>query len=163
LTQLSVKNHVTCPCKSTPKTPDGFISGTHSKTLGQFLGKRRLENDLFAKELASLIGVTEDTVLNWEKSRTYPSQNKIILLKERLDIDPFDLIKFDGAISDRQKSIIDLITERGSITRKCQDLLGLRQQYAQNELYFLYRLGVLRRAIGQRRKATYFLAEDIED
>jgi ligand-binding sensor domain-containing protein len=31
LTQLSVKNHVTCPCKSIPKTPDGFISGTHSK------------------------------------------------------------------------------------------------------------------------------------
>jgi len=83
---------------------------------------------------------------------------------EQLDIDPFDLIEFDGAIPDRQKSIINLITERWSITRReCQDLLGLRQQYAQNYLYFLYRLGVLRRTMGQRRKATYFLAADAED
>ncbi len=40
------------------------------------------------------MGVTEDTVLNWEKGRTYPSQKKLILLKERLDIDPFGLIEF---------------------------------------------------------------------
>lgn len=99
------------------------------KTLGEFIRRRRFEKDLFAKELANLIGVTEDTVLNWEKDRTYPSQRKIILLKERLDIDPFELIEFDGAISERQRSIIDLITERGSITRReCQELLGLRQQ-----------------------------------
>jgi transcriptional regulator with XRE-family HTH domain len=118
---------------------------------------------LFAKELASLIGVTEDTILNWEKDRTYPSQKKMLLLKERLGIDPFELTEFPGAISERQKSIINLITERGSITRKeCQDLLGLRQQYAQNYLYFLYRLGVLRRTLGKRRRATYFLARDIE-
>ncbi len=133
------------------------------KTLGELLRKCRLENDLFVKELANLIGVTEDTVLNWEKDRTCPSQKKIILLKERLDIDHFDLIEFDGAISERQKSIVNLITERGSITRReCQDLLGLRQQYAQNYLYFLYRLGVLRRTLGKRRRATYFLARDIE-
>jgi predicted HTH transcriptional regulator len=98
------------------------------KTLGEFLHKRRLENDLFAKE----------------------------------NVDPFDLVQF-GAISERQKSIVDLITERGSITRReCQEVLGLRQQYAQNDLYFLYRLGVLRRTMDQRRKATYFLARDME-
>jgi transcriptional regulator with XRE-family HTH domain len=134
------------------------------KTLGEFIRKRRLENDLFAKELASLIGVTEDTILNWEKGRTYPSQKKMLLLKERLDINPFDLIEFDGAISERQKSIINLITEKGEITRReCQELLGLRQQYAQNDLYFLYKLGVLRRIMGQRRKATYFLVGNAEN
>ncbi len=131
------------------------------KTLGEFIRRRRFENDLFAKELAKLIGVTEDTVLNWENSRTYPSQKKVILLKEHLNIDPFDLIEFDGAISERQKSIINLIIKRGSITRReCQELLGLRQQYAQNDLYFLYKLGVLRRTMEQRRKATYFFARD---
>jgi len=78
-------------------------------------------------------------------------------------MDPFDLIEFDGAVSERQKSILNLITERGSITRReCQELLGIRKQCAQNYLYFLYRLGVLRRTMGQRRKATYFLARDIE-
>jgi len=88
------------------------------KTLGEYIRRRRFENDLFAKELASLIGVTEDTVINWEKGRTYPSQKKVILLKERLNIDPFELIEFDGAISERQRSIVNLITERGSITRR---------------------------------------------
>jgi DeoR/GlpR family transcriptional regulator of sugar metabolism len=74
------------------------------------------------------------------------------------------LIEFDGAISERQKSIINLTIERGSITRReCQELLGIRKQYAQNDLYFLYRLGVLRRTMGPRRKATYFLARDMED
>jgi transcriptional regulator with XRE-family HTH domain len=134
------------------------------KTLGEFIRRRRFEKNLLAKELADLIGVTEDTILNWEKDRTYPSQRKIILLKERLDIDPFELIEFNGAISERQKSIINLITERGSVTRReCQEFLGLRQQYAQNNLYFLYRLGVLRRTVGRRQKATYFLARDMQD
>jgi len=110
------------------------------------------------------MNVTEDTVLNWEKDRTYPSQRRIILLKERLDIDPFELIEFEGAISERQRSILDLITERGSITRtECQTLVGLRQPYAQNYLYFLYRLGVLGRTLGSRKKATYSLARDMED
>ena len=134
------------------------------KTLGEFIRRLRFEKDLSAKELASLIDVTKDTILNWEKGRTCPPQEKVILLKERLDIDPFELIEFDGAISERQRSIINLITERGSITRReCQESLELRQQYAQNYLYFLCRLGVLGRALGQRRKATYFLARDMED
>ena len=58
------------------------------QTLDKFIRKRRFENDLFAKEFASLMGVSEDTVLNWERGRTYPSQKKVLLLKERLNIDP---------------------------------------------------------------------------
>ena len=79
-------------------------------------------------------------------------------------MNPFELIEFDGAISERQKSIVNLITERGSITRReCQKLLGLRQQYAQNYLFFLYKLGVLEREMGARRKATYFISGDVRD
>lgn len=52
--------------------------------LGGLLRKRRLENALFAKELASLIGVTEDTIINWEKGRTYPCQKHVLLLKEQV-------------------------------------------------------------------------------
>lgn len=133
------------------------------KTLGEFIRRRRIEKNLLAKELADLIGVTEDTVLNWEKDRTNPSQRLILILKERMNISPFDLIEYDVAILEKQKSIINLIRELGSITRaECQELLGLRQQYAQNYLYFLYRLGVLKRTIGKRRKATYYLVKCIE-
>ena len=114
------------------------------KTLGELVRRRRFENDLAAKELTKLISVTEDTILNWETGRTHPCQKHILLLKEHLKIDPFELIEFKGAISDRQNSIVDLITERGSITRaECQELLGVRKKYAQDDLFFLYKLGVL--------------------
>jgi hypothetical protein len=59
---------------------------------------------------------------NWEKGRTYPCQRHILLLKEPLNISPLELIKFGGAISRRQRSTVNLITERGSITRgECQE------------------------------------------
>jgi hypothetical protein len=39
---------------------------------------------------------------------------KIILLKEILNIDPSDFLELDGALTERQRSIIDLIMEKGS-------------------------------------------------
>ena len=140
-----------------------FIRG-FSDSFGELLRKRRFENNLIAKELASAIGVTEDTILNWEKSRSHPPLEKILLLKETLNIDPSELLEYDGALTERQRAIINLIIEKGTITRsECQKLLGLRQQYAQNDLSFLFKLGVLGRKIGARRKATYFLPKDSED
>jgi transcriptional regulator with XRE-family HTH domain len=134
------------------------------KTLGELIRKHRLENNLTAKELAKIVGVSEDTILNWEKGRNYPPRNIIIHLKERLSINPFELIEFEGAISQRQRSILNLTTERGAITRKeCQEALGTRKQYAQNDLYFLYKLGVLDRTLGKKKKATYFLSGHSED
>ena len=128
------------------------------KTLGELIRKHRIESNLTAKELASIIGVTEDTILNWEKDRTFPSQERLTLLRVKLDIDPIKIIKFGGAISQRQKDILDLIKKRGSITRKeCQRFLNLRQKDAQNGLLFLHRLGVLDRTIGERNKAIYFV------
>lgn len=129
------------------------------KTLGELIRKCRIENELTAKELGIIIGVTEDTILNWEKSRKHPSQERLILLREELDIDPGKVIKFEGTISQRQRDILELIMKRGSVTRReCQDLLGSRQKDAQNGLRFLYRLGVLNRKIGKRNKATYFIS-----
>jgi transcriptional regulator with XRE-family HTH domain len=121
-------------------------------------------NNLFAKQLGDIIGVSEDTILNWENSRTYPCQNHVLLLKEKLNMNPFELIEFESSILPRQKSILNLIIENGSATRlEYQKLFGLRQQYAQNDLFFLYKLGILRRELGARKKATYFLAKDFED
>ena len=84
--------------------------------------------------LVSLIDVTEDTVLNREKGRTFPSQQKVILLKERLNIAPFELTEFGGAISERQKSIINLTKERGQLqeenVRSCSDYDGSMRRTA---------------------------------
>ena len=79
-------------------------------------------------------------------------------------MNPFELIEFEGSTLPRQKSILNLIIERSSITRsECQKMLGLRQQYAQNDLLFLYKLGVLGRKMGEKKKATYFLLKDFKD
>jgi len=131
------------------------------RTLGELIRKHRIENNHTAKELGNIIGVTEDTILNWEKDRTHPSQERLILLREKLAIDPGKIIEFEGAISQRQKDILELIRKCDSITRKkCQALLNLRQKDAQNALLFLYRLGVLDRTLGKRHKATYFMSHE---
>jgi transcriptional regulator with XRE-family HTH domain len=128
------------------------------KTLGELIRRYRIESKHTAKELGSIIGVTEDTILNWEKNRTHPSQERLILLRVKLDIDPGKIIKFGGAISQRQKDILDLIKKQGSVTRReCQRFLNLQQKDAQNGLLFLYRLGILGRTLGKRHKATYFM------
>ena len=115
---LTYKN----PCLTVPFVIPRIDQPT---SLGGLIRKYRIENDLFAKELAKIIGVDEETILNWEKDRTVPSQRCILLLKEKLKIDPFELVEF-GATSERQKAILNLITEKGTITRaECQVLLGI--------------------------------------
>lgn len=131
-----------------------------AKSLGELIRKHRIDNGLFARELGNLVGVTEDTILNWEKNRTHPAHEQLLLLKEHLKINPFSIVEFDGTISERERSILELVKERKSITSKeCQITLGLRQRDAQNGLYFLYKLGVLHRELGKRNTARYFVQD----
>jgi DNA-binding XRE family transcriptional regulator len=39
-------------------------------TFGEYLRKYRMDKGLFAKDLARIVGVTEQTILNWERDRT---------------------------------------------------------------------------------------------
>ncbi|HEY1047543.1 MAG TPA: helix-turn-helix transcriptional regulator [Bacteroidia bacterium] len=43
-------------------------------TLGEKIKKRRIELELFQKELAEIIGVTEDCITLWEKGKSKPSK-----------------------------------------------------------------------------------------
>ena len=79
--------------------------------LGGLLRKRRLENALFVRELVSLIGVTGDTIINWEKGRTYPCQKHVLLLKEHLKIDPFDLADL-RVLSHNDKNLLSILPQR---------------------------------------------------
>jgi predicted HTH transcriptional regulator len=82
------------------------------------------------------------------------------LLKDHLKINPFAIIEFNGTISERERDILELVREKGSVTRReCQTVLGLRQRDAQNGLYFLHKLGVLNRELGKRNTARYFIQE----
>ena len=47
------------------------------KSFGERLRKARIDTGLNMKELADLIGVTEDTVINWEIRGRKPMKNEI--------------------------------------------------------------------------------------
>jgi transcriptional regulator with XRE-family HTH domain len=57
-------------------------------TIGKHILRRRLELGLYQREVAELFGVTEYTVLNWEKGRTEPTVRNIPFLVEFLGYDP---------------------------------------------------------------------------
>jgi len=44
----------------------------HPNTLGEKLRKARMDAGLEIKELASMIGVTSSTIINWEQGHTKP-------------------------------------------------------------------------------------------
>lgn len=59
-----------------------------SETLGEHVLKRRLYLKLFQPELAKLLGVTTETVLNWELNYRKPSINHTGKLIQFLGYDP---------------------------------------------------------------------------
>jgi DNA-binding transcriptional regulator YiaG len=68
-----------------PKTlPHGYP--LRPKTIGERLKKKRMDMGLFQKDVARIIGVSTDTVVNWEKGRTKPSRNSLDRITQLLDI-----------------------------------------------------------------------------
>ncbi len=60
-------------------------------TIGEKLRNRRLELHLFQKEVAQRIGVSEDTITNWEKNRGNPSIKCYPKIIEFLGYVPFEI------------------------------------------------------------------------
>ena len=58
------------------------------RTIGDHLRKRRLDLKLYQKDVAKLIGVTTDTITNWEKNRVGPTLRFIPTIIEFLSYDP---------------------------------------------------------------------------
>jgi DNA-binding transcriptional regulator YiaG len=62
-------------CRQTPLTLKALRAKDYSQnpqTLGAHLKKRRLQVSLLQREAADMLGVSTDTVVNWEKDRTEP-------------------------------------------------------------------------------------------
>jgi DNA-binding XRE family transcriptional regulator len=55
--------------------------------LGERIQKWRLEQGLFQKDLAKMIGVAEMTIVNSEKGRTKPIMDKLQIIKDILKIE----------------------------------------------------------------------------
>ncbi|MBI3292234.1 MAG: helix-turn-helix transcriptional regulator [Elusimicrobia bacterium] len=56
------------------------------RTLGEHIRKARMDRRLMIKELAVLVGVSEDTVINWEKRGVQPAGSKLERVREALGI-----------------------------------------------------------------------------
>ena len=61
------------------------------KTFGDLVKKKRLEKGLYQKDLASILGVTNDTVTNWEFRGRMPRKRQREKLFEFLEINDSDL------------------------------------------------------------------------
>jgi DNA-binding transcriptional regulator YiaG len=46
-------------------------------TIGDQIKKKRLDLNLRQVDLAKLLGVTEDTIRNWEKNRSIPNNGRL--------------------------------------------------------------------------------------
>ncbi|MFH1045523.1 MAG: helix-turn-helix transcriptional regulator [Candidatus Omnitrophota bacterium] len=56
------------------------------KTFGERLRKARMDKGMPIRDLAGLIGVTEDTVINWELRGMRPRKQYQAKIKDKLDV-----------------------------------------------------------------------------
>ncbi len=69
---------------SHPLVIDLRMSLHQDRTLGERIKKWRLEQGLFQRDLAKLVGVDEMTIVNWEKGRIKPTQKNLERIKKIL-------------------------------------------------------------------------------
>jgi len=63
------------------------ISLYPDRTLGERIKKWRLEQGLFQRDLAKIIGVDEMTIVNWEKGKTKPTNKSLERLQKLLGVE----------------------------------------------------------------------------
>lgn len=56
------------------------------KNLGEEIRKARMDNGLLIRELAAQLGVTEDTVINWEVRGIKPMGKNLEMVREFIKI-----------------------------------------------------------------------------
>lgn len=56
------------------------------KTFGERLRKARMDKNMLIRELAQLIGVTEDTVINWELRGIRPHKTSLSRIESFLEV-----------------------------------------------------------------------------
>jgi DNA-binding XRE family transcriptional regulator len=70
-------------CLSIPRYP--------GRTVGARIRRLRLEQALYQKHLAELVGVDEMTIVNWEKDRTVPKGERLNRLARILGVEVREL------------------------------------------------------------------------
>jgi DNA-binding XRE family transcriptional regulator len=58
--------------------PDGYPVGP--KTIGKHIRKKRMDDKLMQSDVANIIGVSEESIWNWEHGRTKPSKKNFEII-----------------------------------------------------------------------------------
>jgi len=74
----------------TGRKPPNTTYPQQLKTLGDHLRKRRLELELFQKDVARILGVNDSTITNWELNHNFPELRYIPAIIDFLGYWPFD-------------------------------------------------------------------------
>ncbi|MCR4290348.1 MAG: helix-turn-helix domain-containing protein [Candidatus Scalindua sp.] len=68
-------------CAARPFTyPDGY--SVSPKTIDEYFRKKRMDKRLMQSEIANIIGVSEESIWNWEHGRTKPSKKNLEIINE---------------------------------------------------------------------------------
>ncbi len=86
-----------------PSVPDGAV------VIGPVLKKARNRKKLSQDELAGILGVTRNTVINWESGRNKPDIDMLIRLCRMLEIAIHDVFPEDSPLSRLEWQIIESV------------------------------------------------------
>ena len=78
-------------CQITLKAQKPSPIPQNPQSIGEHIRKRRLEQNLFQKDVAHIIGVEETSIYNWEKNLSKPSITYVPKIIEFLGYIPFQL------------------------------------------------------------------------
>ena len=78
------------------------------KKIGNFISQKRKEKNLTQQSLGEILGVTDRTIINWEKGRCLPDYSILIPLCENLDITIDELINDEKQMREMKKVLNEL-------------------------------------------------------
>ncbi|WP_373417364.1 helix-turn-helix domain-containing protein [Mucilaginibacter phenanthrenivorans] len=78
------------PYSKIVKKPQTKAYNPHPQTLGEHIKKRRIEANILQKDVAAIIGVSEDSVTYWENERSAPQVQHYPNIIRFLGYYPFD-------------------------------------------------------------------------
>ena len=77
------------PNRKTVHVPPSKLIPLFPQTLGDFIRKKRVESLQLQSQVAQIIGVSEDTITNWETNRFIPQINLYPAIFQYLGYYPF--------------------------------------------------------------------------
>ena len=91
--------------------------------LGERIRYYRKRAGYLQPALAIELGVTKNTISNWEAGRARPDPDNIVQLCHILDITPSQLLGFAGDLSDRERSVIKMYRSLNGVNKSIIDTM----------------------------------------